>query len=69
MFGTNDYWGGAREGAGRKKIGESRALRITLPKEEWEVIDKIVEQGGASSLSDYFRRLSIHDMDKSLFRN
>lgn len=50
-------YGGVREGAGRKKIGSSRALRITLPDEEWERIDKLIADGQASNMSEYFRLL------------
>lgn len=51
--------GGARAGAGRKAIGNSRKISITLPAEDWAHIDRLVEQGRVGSYSDYFRQL--HD--------
>ncbi|MDY8049656.1 transcriptional regulator [Paenibacillus polymyxa] len=58
LFHSKNY-GGAREGAGRKKIGTSRALRITLPDEEWERIDSLIAAGQASNMSEYFRLLQL----------
>lgn len=36
--------GGYRPGSGKKKIGVSRKITLTLPKEAWAEIDKIVEK-------------------------
>lgn len=47
------------ETRGRKRIGENRPLKITLPDGEWERIDKLIEEGHASSVSDYFRQLHV----------
>lgn len=49
--------GGVRERAGRKPIGNSRKISITLPAEDWAHIDRLVEQGRVGSYSDYFRQL------------
>lgn len=54
-FLKNDMRGGAREGAGRKKIGLSKSMSITLPEKEWERIDKLVEDGHVKNRSEYFR--------------
>lgn len=56
IFHSKNY-GGAREGAGRKKMGQSKALRINLPENEWAKIDKEIEEGTYESYADYFRRL------------
>lgn len=37
--------GGRRAGSGRKKIGETRRLSLTLPAEAWEFIDVVADQG------------------------
>lgn len=49
--------GGVRPGAGRKRIGEKRQISITLPDQEWEMIDRMVEVGQYGSYSEYFRTL------------
>lgn len=54
---NSEWMGGKREGAGRKKIGESRKLSMTLPKEDWNKIDDLISNGHASSIADYFRQL------------
>lgn len=48
--------GGARKHAGRPRIGVARALKITLPQEEWERIDRMVEDGQVRSQAEYFRQ-------------
>lgn len=53
----SENYGGAREGAGRKKIGESRPLRINLPEDDWKKIESLIENGHAASFGDYFRQL------------
>lgn len=47
--------GGARKSAGRPRIGSQRVLRLTLPDEEWERIDKLVADGDVKTQSEYFR--------------
>lgn len=49
--------GGAREGAGRPKMGESRPLRINLPEEAWKEIDEQIASGKYLNYSQYFRQL------------
>ena len=63
-FHSKNY-GGVREGAGRKKIGSSRALRITLPDEEWKRIDKLIADGQASNMSEYFRLLHTGQLEET----
>ncbi|APO48543.1 hypothetical protein BS614_30975 (plasmid) [Paenibacillus xylanexedens] len=53
----NKNYGGAREGAGRKKMGQSKPLRINLPENEWAKIDQEIADGTYESYADYFRRL------------
>ena len=53
--------GGARPGSGRKAIGETRVISITLPAAEWRYIDKLLEEEhGPSNLADYFRLAHRH---------
>jgi hypothetical protein len=49
------FRGGKRAGAGRKKMGVSKKVTITLPEVEWEEISEMIKNGHASSLSEYFR--------------
>lgn len=49
--------GGVRKGAGRPKIGLKRPVSITLPEEDWQQIDRLVQSGHCKSYADYFRRL------------
>ncbi len=51
--------GGVREGAGRKRIGVKRPVSITLPKEDWEQIDRLIESGHCKSYAEYFRTLHL----------
>ncbi|CAH1222888.1 MULTISPECIES: ribbon-helix-helix domain-containing protein [Paenibacillus] len=37
--------GGARAGAGRKRIGETRKISLTLPEECWDEIDRCCGRG------------------------
>jgi len=53
----SDNYGGAREGAGRPKMGISKPLRINLPSEAWEEIDELIGQGKYDNYSEYFRKL------------
>ncbi|MDF1586006.1 hypothetical protein PZ740_06370, partial [Rhodospirillales bacterium YIM 152171] len=55
----SDNLGGAREGAGRPKMGESKSLRINLPEDAWKDIDSWIEQGKYSNYSEYFRKLHV----------
>lgn len=43
-------------GAGRPKIGEQRRLAITLPENEWEIIDHLIPSH-FKSYAEYFRHL------------
>lgn len=61
--------GGAREGAGRKKIGTARALRITLPEGEWDRIDQLIADGTVSNQSEYFRLLHQNQVDPKPWKN
>ncbi|MNO06659.1 hypothetical protein D3C81_2285290 [compost metagenome] len=49
---------------GRPKIGVSRALRITLPLEEWDRIDKLVEDEIVKTQSEYFRLAHMAQWDE-----
>ncbi|MDQ0061859.1 ribbon-helix-helix domain-containing protein [Paenibacillus harenae] len=40
--------GGPRAGAGRKGIGETRKISLTLPSSAWEQIDALCEKDGRS---------------------
>ncbi|NMP10562.1 hypothetical protein [Paenibacillus polymyxa] len=54
--------GGKRKGAGRKPIGEKPVVRkvsITLPQEEWDRIDKLIDGAKFKNLAHYFRVLAI----------
>lgn len=44
---------------GRPSIGTARAVKITLPDEDWAHIDRVVAAKRVSSVADYFR--SLHD--------
>lgn len=37
--------GGARAGAGRKRIGETRKISLTLPEECWDEIERCCGRG------------------------
>lgn len=52
-----DFRGGRREGSGRKPIGISKRVSITLPPDGWEWVDQQIEQGKAKSYSEFFRQL------------
>lgn len=52
------YYGGSRKGAGRKAIGVTKKVSITMPEEEWELIAEAIKNGHASSLSEYFRLMN-----------
>ena len=44
---------------GRPAIGKGKAVKITLPDEDWQHIDDLIAQGRVKSYADYFR--SLHD--------
>lgn len=50
--------GGKRANAGRKPIGETRKVSITLSKELWEEIEQIAADPGYKSVSAVFRKLT-----------
>jgi sulfur relay (sulfurtransferase) DsrC/TusE family protein len=43
--------GGKREGAGRKKIGTTKRVSITLSNEHWEFIQRVHESRDHANLS------------------
>lgn len=49
--------GGKRHGAGRKAIGIKKPVMITLPQEDWEMIDSLISSGEYKGYADYFRTL------------
>lgn len=49
--------GGKREGAGRRGIGSTRQVKLTLPDEAWEWIDECVANKHADSKSEFLRNL------------
>ncbi|MGG4217282.1 hypothetical protein ABEW32_03510 [Paenibacillus jamilae] len=54
--------GGKRKGAGRKPIGKKPVVRkvsITLPQEEWDRIDGLIDGAKFKNLAHYFRELAI----------
>ncbi|PRX73018.1 ribbon-helix-helix CopG family protein [Cohnella sp. SGD-V74] len=57
--------GGARNGAGRKPIGITRKISLTLPQEYWEEIDRCCRKGDYS-ISEVLRALiedNLHHAD------
>ncbi|QYR24016.1 ribbon-helix-helix protein, CopG family [Paenibacillus sp. sptzw28] len=40
--------GGPREGAGRKSVGETRKISLTLPHETWEKLEERLSSKGGS---------------------
>lgn len=57
--------GGARKGAGRKRIGITRKVSLTLPQHYWEEIDRRC-QGGDFSISEIIRSIledNLHNSD------
>ena len=51
--------GGARKGAGRRGIGETRKVSITLPQDVWSEIDQIATESSYSSKSELLRLLIV----------
>lgn len=56
--------GGKREGAGRKGIGETRKVSLTLSPEMWSVIEEICEDEN-SSQSKVLRKMLEKQMPKT----
>jgi hypothetical protein len=57
--------GGARTGAGRKPIGITRKISLTLPEEYWEEIDRCCGKGNYS-VSEVLRSIiedNLHNAD------
>jgi len=48
MNSLNSNRGGARKGAGRKPIGATRKISLTLPQECWDEIDRYCHKGDYS---------------------
>lgn len=46
-----------KRGRGRPQIGIQKQVKLTLPPEDWEQIQKLIEDKQAESMSDYFRQL------------
>lgn len=55
--GYAEYRGGAREGAGRKAIGETRRIAVTLTADTWAWMDECIENGHAQSRSELLREI------------
>jgi len=43
----------------RPRIGLTKKISVTLPAQEWERIESLIENGHAKSISEYFR--AIHE--------
>ena len=57
--------GGTRKGAGRKPIGTTRKISLTLPQECWEEIDRYCARGDYS-VSEVLRSIiedNLHNAD------
>lgn len=57
--------GGSRKGAGRKPIGITRKISLTLPQECWEEIDRYCQKGDYS-VSEVLRSIiedNLHNAD------
>lgn len=53
----NPFWGGKREGAGRKAIGVTKKISLTLPGSTWEWLDEAIENEHARSRSELIREI------------
>jgi hypothetical protein len=63
--GRSKKQGGARAGAGRKPIGVTRKISLTLPVECWEEIDRCCGKGNYS-VSEVLRSIiedNLHNAD------
>ncbi|MFU1795215.1 hypothetical protein ACM1RC_15215 [Paenibacillus azoreducens] len=57
--------GGIRKGAGRKPIGITRKISLTLPKERWDEIDRLCHKSDYS-VSEILRSIiedNLHNAD------
>lgn len=62
---TKENRGGARNGAGRKPIGITRKVSLTLPQSCWEEIDRLRKRGDYS-VSEIIRSIiedHLHNAD------
>lgn len=59
--GLIDSRGGFRQGSGRKRIGETRRLSLTLPEYLWSCIDDAEERKGDGT-ADIIRKMLIERM-------
>lgn len=62
---TKESRGGARNGAGRKPIGVTRKISLTLPQTCWEEIDRLCKRGDYS-ISEIVRSIiedQLHNAD------
>lgn len=48
--------GGKREGAGRKRIGKSKQIVLTLPDEAWEALERKLNREGKKQ-AEFIREL------------
>lgn len=46
-----------KRGPGRPQIGVRKQIKMTLPKEDWDQIEQLIENEHAESFADYFRQL------------
>lgn len=47
--------GGARKGAGRKPVGVTKKISLTLPESDWEYIGHLLKQKKDLTLAAYVR--------------
>lgn len=47
--------GGARKGAGRKPVGITKKISLTLPESDWEYIQHLLTQNKDLTLAGYVR--------------
>lgn len=59
-----EFRGGARKGAGRKVIGVTRPIKLTLPDETWNWIEEAIQKGKATGMSEFIRK-KLHELKKS----
>lgn len=53
--------GGYREGSGRKSIGVTKKVSLTLPEEVWDVLMRLQDKHGQSQ-SELLRNLVFHSL-------
>ncbi|MFJ2046901.1 hypothetical protein HW560_02100 [Paenibacillus sp. E222] len=64
-MGVEKQKGGVRKGAGRKRIGITRKISLTLPEECWNEIDRYCQRGD-HTISEVLRSLiedNLHQAD------